>query len=308
MQPVRRSRPPGSRKCHGSPTGAGARKPPIAWAPNTVTASEDILHGVTDPPPFPPGNIFPIEWRVEAPKPLKLYESARRQSWVPAELPWDDLDPEAFTLDQRYAIAYWFGQLAVFDSSGPAVFARAMIRTYERHEEGPLRKCFFLITRDEVNHDEVRRRVIQRLTAGGPLGYEPETTLGKLAQNNVKWYFHNGTRYWEGYKKGIRKYPLRILFASFPMGEMASSNLFQTMHQRTTIPTLKEGFRRVGRDEARHLRICPTLDQRRENWRTAMLRLKGLVDPYGIAFPAIPEIGIDGEAVPFDPDDIIPVF
>ena len=48
-----------------------------------------------------------------------------------------------------------------------------------------------------------------------------------------------------------------------------------------------------------------TLEERRENWRTAMLRLKGLVDPYGIAFPAIPEIGIDGETVPFDPDDIM---
>jgi len=335
---------------------------------------EKILYGIEEPPPFPEDNIFPLDWRVETPKLMKLYESARKQSWTPAELDWDGLDPDSFTLDQRYAIAYWFGLLAVFDSSGPAVFARAMIRTFEKHEEDPVRKCFFLITRDEVNHDEVCQRVIEKMTPGGPLGYEPETTLGKLAQNNVKWYFHNGVRYWEGYKKGINKYPLQILFTSFLMGEIASSTLFQQMHQRTTIPTLKDAFRRVGQDEARHLRICLTLlenilpkatdeqketitkqiragfvflsgilyeppeqfwelpetwrpahrhieavareaglgilslEEREENWRTAMLRLKGLVDPHGIEFPAIPEIGIDGKTVAFDPDDIVPVF
>ncbi|MCP4327132.1 MAG: hypothetical protein GY791_01675 [Alphaproteobacteria bacterium] len=333
-----------------------------------------MLYGATEPPPFPDDNIFPIEWHVETPKLMKVYESARRQTWTPPELPWDTLNPDDFTLDQRYAIAYWFGLLSVFDSSGPAVFARAMIRTYEKHEEDPVRKCFFLITRDEVNHDEVCQRVIEKLTPGGPLGYEPQTTLSKLAQNNVKWYFRNGTRYWEGYKKGIHKYPLQILFTSFLMGEIASSTLFQTMHQQTTIPVIKEGFRKVGQDEARHLRICLTLLQnilpqatdeqkatitkqiragfvflsgilyeppeqfwelpetwrpahrlledaarsaglgilslaaREENWRTALLRLKGLIDPYGIAFPAIPEIGIDGESVAFDPDDIVPVF
>lgn len=352
-------------------------RPNVAEPPGGVTEAPDpekILYGLEEPPPFPEDNIFPIEWHTKTPKLMKLYDAARRQTWTPAELPWDTLDPEALTLDQRYAIAYWFGLLAVFDSSGPAVFARAMIRTYEKHEEDPVRRCFFLVTRDEVNHDEVCQRVIQKLTPDGPLGYEPETTLGRLAQNNVKWYFHNGTRYWEGYKKGIHKYPLEILFTSFLMGEVASSTLFQQMHQRTSIPVLKEAFSKVGQDEARHLRICLTLlenvlphatdeqketitkqiragfvflsgilyeppedfwdlpktwrpahryiedvareaglgilslEERRENWRTAMLRLKGLVEPHGIEFPGIPEIGIDGRTVAFDPDEIVPVF
>ena len=190
----------------------------------------------------------------------------------------------------------------------------------------------------------------------------------------MKWYFHNGARYWEGFKAGVHRYPLPILFTSFLMGEVASSTLFQEMHQKTGIPVLKEAFRRVGQDESRHLRIClallesvlPRLDEgqkgtitkqiragfvflsgilyeppeqfwelpdtwrpahrlleaeargaglgilsleeRRENWRTALLRMKGLVEPHGIAFPAIPEIGIDGETVAFDPEEIVPVF
>ncbi len=51
-----------------------------------------------------------------------------------------------------------------------------------------------------------------------------------------------------------------------------------------------------------------TLDKRRENWRDAVLKLKGILDPHGIEFPAIPEIGVDGKTVAFDPDDIIPMF
>ena len=59
-------------------------------------------------------------------------------------------DPAALTADQRYAIAYWFALLSVFDSSGPAAFARAMIRTYEHNDEDPVRRCFFLVTKQTI--------------------------------------------------------------------------------------------------------------------------------------------------------------
>ena len=36
--------------------------------------------------------------------------------------------------------------------------------------------------------------------------------------------------------------------------------------------------------------------------------MKGLLEPHGVEFPGIPEIGIDGRTVAFDPADIIPVF
>src|SRR5215831_4587788 len=109
-----------------------------------------ILFGTREPPPFTKGNIFPLEWRVETPKMLEIYEGARDPGWNPSKLPWATFDRNAFTADQRYALAYWWSLLSVFDSSGPAVFARAMIHTYEAHEEDPVRKCFFSVTRDEV--------------------------------------------------------------------------------------------------------------------------------------------------------------
>ncbi len=335
---------------------------------------EQILFATSEPPAFPDDNIFPIEWGVETPKLVEIYEQGRDPGWSPAGLPWDTLDPEAFTADQRYAIAYWFTLLSVFDSSGPAVFARAMIHTYETHQEDPLRKCFFQVTRDEVHHEEICQRVITKLVPGGPIGHSPTTALGKLALNNARWYYHNGARYWQGFKTAVGKYPLAILFTSFLMGELAAATLFHTMHKRSTIPVLKEAFRCIGKDEARHMAVCmavlrkllPVIDdeqkgvitkqiragyvflsgilyeppdlfwelpdtfqdahrlleaeavgaglgllsveERRENWRAAVLRMKGILEEYDIAFPAIPEIGIDGETVAFDPADIIPVF
>jgi rubrerythrin len=249
-----------------------------------------------------------------------------------------------------------------------------MIHTFETHEEDPIRKCFFSITRDEINHEEVCQRAIQTLVPGGPLDYEPETPLGRLAQNNIRWLYHNGARYWDAYKGAVHKYPLPVLFTSFLMGEIASSTLFHGMYQNTTIPVFKEAFLRIGQDEARHMGICLAvlekilpqltdeqrdqitrqiragfvflsavlyeapdqfwelpanfnastalidevarsaglgvlpLAQKKENWRNAILKLKGLVEPYGIVFPALPEVGVEGKTTAFDPADIIPVF
>jgi hypothetical protein len=350
----------------------GLRTPPTN--PREMPDPMKILFEVREPPPFAKGNIFPLEWRVETPKMLEIYDASRDPGWAPNKLPWNTLDPNAFTADQRYALAYWWSLLSVFDSSGPAVFARAMIHTYEAHEEDPVRKCFFSVTRDEVNHEEICQRAIQMLTPGGPLGYEPETPIGKLARNNVLWLYHNGGRYWEGYKKAVGRYPLAILFTSFLMGEVAAATLFHGMYQKTTIPVFKEAFRCVGKDEARHMGICLaildrllplltdemrlqitkqlragyvflsgvlyeppalfwelpdtwrpahrmledvareaglgilTLEERRDNWRAAVLKMKGLLDQHGVEFPAIPEIGIDGKTVAFDPEDLIPVF
>lgn len=319
-------------------------------------------------------NIFPFDWRVETPRLMEIYDQSRDPGWSPNKLPWDTLDVSQFTQDQRYAIAYWWALLSVFDASGPAVFARAMVHAYEVHEEDAIRKCFFAVTRDEMNHEEVCGRAINIMTPNGPLGYEPTTLLGKLARNNIEWLYHNGARYWRGYKHAIELYPMPILFSSFLFGEVASSTLFHSMYESTDIPVFKEAFKNIGRDEGRHLSFCLallkevlpklseedrmtvtrqfragfiflsgilyeppaefwqlpptflpaqrmleekareggfgilTLEKRRENWRTAVVRLKTIVEPYGIKFPALPEIDVDGEDVAFDADKIVPIF
>jgi rubrerythrin len=220
-----------------------------------LAPSEELIPA----PAVTPPNIFPIEWRLETPKLAEIYDRAKGEGFNPAEIPWNDLDPAAFSAEQRVAIMYWWALLANFDASGPAVFARAMIRAFEVHEEDPVRKCFFSITRDETNHEECCQRVIQRLVPGGPLGFEPRSDLDKAAINNIQWLYHNGGRYWSGFNRAVERYPLAVLFTSFMLGEVASSSLFHGMSHATRHPVFERIFRSIGRDESRHLQICITL-------------------------------------------------
>jgi rubrerythrin len=212
--------------------------------------------GFQPAPVIPQPNIFPMEWRVERQKFVEIYERAKVQQWNPTDLPWDDLRPEDFTPEQRIGMMYWFAVLANFDASGPPVFAQATVHAYEHHQEDPVRKCFFSITRDEVNHEEACGRAIQKLVPGGPLDFEPTTDLERAAHNNIAWLYHNGGRYWNGYAASLGKYPLAVLFTSFMMGEVASSTLFRGMADQTTHPVFRELFTHIGRDESRHLSIC----------------------------------------------------
>jgi hypothetical protein len=53
----------------------------------------------------------------------------------------------------------------------------------------------------------------------------------------------------------------------------------------------------------------PSRETKLENWRNAMLNLKGVLDRYDTPFPAIPEVGITGkEILDVEMDEIIPVF
>jgi hypothetical protein len=52
-----------------------------------------------------------------------------------------------------------------------------------------------------------------------------------------------------------------------------------------------------------------TYDEQAENWRLALARVRAIVENWGIAFPAIPELDLDGVDVGhIGAADIIPVF
>lgn len=326
-------------------------------------------------PAIPQPNIYPMEWRVDTARLVQIYERSKVALWNPSDLPWAELDVGRYSREERLGMAYWFSLLANFDASGPAVFARATIHAFEQHEEDPVRKCFFSITRDEMNHEECCQRSIAALWPGGPLDWEPATDLERAAHNNIGWLYHNGGRYWQGYSASLGKHPLAVLFTSFMMGEVASSTLFRMMATGARDAVFQEMFTRIGRDESRHLQICMTILDRdwpglteadkslitrqlragfvflsmilweppgqfwdlppyflanhrvlvdlarqaglgvlsfaeqADNWRVAMAKVRAIVTRWGIEFPAMPELDIDGVDVgDIGPDDIIPVF
>lgn len=334
------------------------------------------------PPPIEQPNVYPIEWHTDTPKFWEIYENAKRQNWDPAALPWEGLKACDFSAEERLGLIYWFSLLNCFDASAPPVFAKGLIAAYEAHEEDPLRKCFFTIVRDEVNHEEFSQRNLATFIPGAslyrcdPLGWEPRTELEAVAQRNVRWVYSNGARYWKGYLQAYEKYSLPVLFSSFFMGEVGATTLFHQMCRRAEHPVWKEGFRNIGRDDARHMamtfnllkRVMPQLtdeekplitrqlragfvflsmilyeppgqfwdlphdfldshrelialarraglgiarvEKQREIWRDAMLKVKGVVEPHGIAFPAMPEVGLSGVEVVEDTTEgmLVPVF
>lgn len=329
-----------------------------------------------DPPVIEQPNVFPLSWHRNTMKMEEIWRASLRESWDPTVLPWDTLHLDEYTWEEREAIAYWWTLLSVFDASAPPVFASALIKTYQDHEEDPVRRCFFSVIRDEQNHEQTCGLAITKLLEHpDPLSYEPKTELGKLAQRNARWLYYNGSRYWTGYQKALPRYDLAVLFSSFLMGEMAAATIFHQMAAGAREPLFQEAFRNIGRDEGRHMAICLTLmerdypklkvedrslitkqiragylflsavlfeppegfwelpedfiavqrrceavcrdagfhipvyDEKKANWRKAILDLKGAVDRYDIPFPAIPEVDITGEEVSHvELDDIIPVF
>src|SRR5205807_9343990 len=87
--------------------------------------------GFRPAPAIPQPNIFPMEWRVERQKFVEIYERAKLQQWNPSDLPWGDLDPPAFTPEQRGGMMYWFAVLAHFAASRPPAFAPATVHAPE---------------------------------------------------------------------------------------------------------------------------------------------------------------------------------
>lgn len=341
-----------------------------------MTHREKIAHLQEFPPDTAQPNIYPLSWPDGTPKMEEIWRAAQREQWDPAALPWASFKAERYTWEQREAVGYWWTLLSAFDASAPPVFASAFVKTYENHEDDVVRRCFFSVTRDEHVHEQVCKLAIKAwIGTDDPLTYEPKTELGKRLQKNVRWLFYNGGRYWEGYTGALPKYDLSVLFSSFLMGEIAAATIFHQLAARCVEPVFQEAFRKIGRDEGRHMGIClalmerdypkighedralitkqiragylylsavlfeppadfwdlpddfipnqreaeeiarkagfgvPEYEQKKQNWRRAMLNLKGVLDRYGIPFPAIPEVDITGQEVTdVDIKDIVPVF
>jgi len=187
------------------------------------------------PPATPQPNVYPLSWHSHTAKLEEIWDSAQRENWDPKKLPWDSFDAGRYSWEQREAIAYWWTLLSVFDASAPSVFAAALIKTYEAHEEDPVRRCFFSVTRDEQNHEQICGLAITKLL-GHPdqLTYQPKSEIGRKASRNAHWLYHNGGRYWNGYKAAVPKYSLAVLFSSFLMGEIAAVTIFHQMDTSKT--------------------------------------------------------------------------
>jgi hypothetical protein len=219
-----------------------------------MSSSElDNLDLTKDPPPIEIPNVYPVEWTLRSPKLADLYERAKKEAWNPSTLPWEELKANDYDDRQRTAMAYWWALLANFENSGPPVFAKAMINTFEIHEEDAVKKMFASIVMDECRHDECCMRACNRLCPGFLSGWKPKTELDEKALRNIKWVYYNGARYWKGYQKAYFKHTWPIIFTSFMMGEKCASTLFGEMSRKSQHPVYQGALKNIARDESRHL-------------------------------------------------------
>ncbi|MDY0052470.1 MAG: hypothetical protein RBR65_08010, partial [Aliarcobacter sp.] len=86
-------------------------------------ASKEKIAGTMEfPPATPQPNVYPLSWVNNTTKLQEVWEAAQREYWDPEKLPWDTLDLDKYTWEQRESIAYWWTILSVFDASAPPVF------------------------------------------------------------------------------------------------------------------------------------------------------------------------------------------
>ena len=215
--------------------------------------------GLIPAPEVEQPNIFPLEWHSRDPKLAEIYERAKNEGYNPSALPWDTFDADAFTQDQRVAMMYWFALLSNFDASGPAVFAKAMIHAFEQHEEDPVRKCFFSITRDEMNHEETCGRAISKLVPGAPgrLGAAHRARTRRVQQHQVALSQRRPLldRLFQFARQVSARDPVHLLHD----GRGGVLDAVPWDVARVGASALPGHVQKIGLDESRHLQICITL-------------------------------------------------
>ena len=174
----------------------------------------------------------------------EIWTASQREVWDPAQLSWDTFDPDSYSWEEREAIAYWWTLLSVFDASAPPVFASAFIKTYELHEEDAVRRCFFSVTQDEQNHEQMcgtgdhqaarlprpahvraqdRARHEARTAQRQVAVLQRRPLLGRLQAGGAE----------------VRRSPW--LFSSFLMGEIAAATIFHQMAEGAREPRVPGG-------------------------------------------------------------------
>lgn len=319
-------------------------------------------------------NPMPLDWEDRVPRHRELWEKAEAQHYDPnVVIDWSSLDPGEFTEEQRVALAYWFATNSTFENSGVPTFGFGMVQSYERHLGDSTSRMLLTIARDEGNHDEMSRRVVETLLPGFPYRREATSELERQAANNLRWIHYTNSKYWDGYKSAYDRRSLSAVMSPFIVGEAAASLVYMATSKNATHPVFSEVLRRIGVDEARHFAFCNYLadatwgalddeersaltknlkaayvyisvvfgeprapfwdvpdsfkvvhreledlargaglgiidaTERNDIWRKAMLRVKSVTDRFGIAFPAVPELGIDGTEVALTEDDLMVV-
>jgi hypothetical protein len=167
-------------------------------------AKEKFAHLMELPPATPQPNVYPLNWVTKTARMEEIWDASQREYWDPKKLPWDTFDVAlqlGAARSHRLLVVHPLGVRRL----GAAGVRRRLIKTYEAHEEDAVRRCFFSVTRDEQNHEQMCGMAITKLLEAPILPrIRAEDRDRRKAKKNVAWLYFNGGRYWDGYKRPCR--------------------------------------------------------------------------------------------------------
>ena len=338
-----------------------------------VNAEIGTLEGLAEPP-SQRVNLFPVDWEVDVDGINNIFQRAKTQQWHIEDLPWAGYDMADYSPEERIALAYEMGRWRILENLGPALFARMLLRVSERHESGLATK--FMLTSligDEGRHEELFTRLSQRafpLMTADPSTLSP---MAKAARQALGWLEWNLGQLYDGYEIAFRQEPLPVATFSFLLGERVGVAVFHKRAENSINPLLREAFRLLAHDEARHLTFMRLLfrslgrlwddpklaaaatrqiragfeftsmipgwrpgivrpwkfperywevdeslsavaraaglgsldaEQRLGVMRDSMVDIRAVSQEYGVPFPAIPELDLDGVSVSFSGNEV----
>lgn len=72
-----------------------------------MAKNEQLAKTMEFPPETEQPNIYPLSWHSQTEKMEEVWDAAQRENWDPKNLPWDTLDVEPYSWEERESIAYW---------------------------------------------------------------------------------------------------------------------------------------------------------------------------------------------------------
>jgi hypothetical protein len=203
-----------------------------------------------------PESRFPLTFNSDLPRIRELFHTATRSQWDPkTDVPWDQLNAEAYTEEQRYAARLYWSRRAWSEYGAISESPTLQVRFGVEQRPSDMQLFFTIRSQEEARHAEVCHAMAERL--GGYI----EKPVQQLFQGSVATH-------------GVRRAALNadiplegIIAALVCTAEEIAFDVFCHLDDVTRDPVAKQIVRFIMRDESRHCAfgwyfleaICDTL-------------------------------------------------
>jgi hypothetical protein len=188
-----------------------------------------------------PEQRFPLRLEAGVPKIRSLYQQATRQQWDPQrDVPWGELDPDAYDDAHREAARMWWSRRGWGEYGAISESPTLVVRFIQDRLPADLALFFMVRTQEEARHAESCYRMAERL--GGYITAPVDADFAKAV----------GTH-------GVRRMALdpdtsvEAIIGALVCGlEEYAFDWFRLMIATTTDPVAKRVLQLIYRDEVRH--------------------------------------------------------